>query len=239
MSDTSSVLPPVRDTNVSIVTTLRDPGTPLLSFVRYHRARGVTRIYLFFDDPNDPWLDTAQRLPGVTAIACGAALRDWQRRSLPAFERLETFLDREVMARQILNADTAIQMAYADGADWLLHLDIDELFYCDGPIQQHFATIPESVAQVIYPNLEAFPEATDIDDYFRTVTLFKKNPHFCQSEQIDHWLTLTGRKWYFVAYRNGKVAVRVMPGVSASGVHLFDVQAESARVVLGLHGSPS
>jgi Glycosyl transferase family 2 len=220
-----------RDIKVSIVTTVRDPGTPLLSFVRYHLALGVTHIYMFFDDPDDPWLELAERLPAVKAIAYDDALRDWQRRSLPSFERLETFLNCEVMARQILNADTAIQMAFADGAHWLLHLDIDELFYCQGRIQQHFANMPEEVAQVRYPNFEAFPEVTDIDDYFRTVTLFKKNPHFCESARIDRWLTLTGRQWYFVAYRNGKAAVRVMPGVSTSGVHVFDVHETSRQTV--------
>jgi hypothetical protein len=225
------------DTRVSIVTTVRDPDAPLLSFVRYHLSIGFRHIYLFFDDPHDPLLTLADGLPGVTAIRCDTALLDWQRANVPSFERLWPFYHREVMARQILNADVAIHLAIADQADWLLHIDIDELFYCDRPVAdhapaaRHFGAIPQTVGQVVYLNYEGFPETTDVADYFREVTLFKKNPHLCAPEQVAEWLARTGRDWYFVAYRNGKAAVRLQPGVSTDGVHVFDIAKTGGETI--------
>lgn len=39
---------------VCIITTVRDPGVRLESFIRYHLALGIAHIYIFFDDPEDP-----------------------------------------------------------------------------------------------------------------------------------------------------------------------------------------
>ncbi|HKE16497.1 MAG TPA: glycosyltransferase family 2 protein [Kofleriaceae bacterium] len=214
-----------------IATTVRHPGPPLFSFLRYHLAIGFAEIYVFFDDPDDPAADGASALPGVTAVRCDDAVRAWQRASAPAFARMEAFLTREVMARQVLNAELALHLAARRGMDWLLHIDIDELFHSQEPVAHHFASIPETVGQVVYLNCEAFPEAADMDDYFRDVTLFKKNPVTCRRGAIAAWLEGAGRPWYFLAYDNGKAAVRVAPGVTAHSVHVFDLTATGGQTI--------
>jgi hypothetical protein len=214
-----------------IATTVRRPGPPLFSFLRYHLAIGFAEIYVFFDDADDPDIERAGAMPGVTAFPCDDALRARQRASAPAFERMQGFLTREVMARQVLNAELALHHAAERGMEWLLHIDIDELFHSEEPVAHHFASVPASVGQVVYLNSEAFPEAADMDDYFRDVTLFKKNPVLCRRGAVAAWLQATGRPWYFLAYDNGKAAVRVAPGVSAESVHAFDVAATGRQTI--------
>jgi len=71
----------------------------------------------------------------VTVLAARAPqLAAWQAAKCPGWSpATERFLG-EVPTRQCLNAETALAFAAAHGLDWLLHLDIDELFY-PGPAQ--------------------------------------------------------------------------------------------------------
>ena len=132
------------------------------------------------------------------------------------------------MARQMLNADHAIDLALEQGADWLLHLDIDELFCCAESVASHFSGISQDVAQVSYLNHEAAPEGADMEDYFREVTLFKVNPALCPQESLAQWRQSSGRRWFFLGYDNGKAAVRLRPGVTTKGVHLFEPPPDPA-----------
>jgi len=149
------------------------------SFVAYHLAVGFSRLFLFFDDPDDPDLVRFSGHPRVTAIAHDSVLRTaWSR--MPEYTMYGAFIDREVMARQILNVCVAMELARQTKLDWLLHIDSDELFYCPTiSVADHFALIdPRKVDAVTYPNFEAIPERIDISDAFREVDLFKYPPAF-------------------------------------------------------------
>lgn len=219
---------------VFIVSTVRDPGPPLCSFVRYHLRLGFAGILLFFDDPLDPWLPPAQSMPGVMAIPCTPELRARQQELGGTFAAMSGFLTSEVMARQVLNAELAIGLAREQGADWLVHLDVDELFASDRSLVDHFSSIPADVGQVTYLNHEAFPETTDVQDYFTEVTLFKRHPALCSDRARKTWLKSAGRPWYFLNYDNGKSAVRVAPGASVRSVHLFQPAPECPRTIVSL-----
>eukprot|EP00750_Incisomonas_marina_P031798 INCI8308.3.p1 GENE.INCI8308.3~~INCI8308.3.p1 ORF type:complete len:639 (+),score=110.00 INCI8308.3:238-2154(+) len=101
-------------------------------------------------------------------------------------------LDTEIMARQCLNAEVAAARAathpsHSGGRmDWLLHIDIDELFLVQAAdpmeqqptVSQHFSSVPAEVQFVAYVNHEAVPEHDgDIRNYFTEVCLFKQNPN--------------------------------------------------------------
>eukprot|EP01126_Amoeba_proteus_P008286 TRINITY_DN1305_c0_g1_i11.p1 TRINITY_DN1305_c0_g1~~TRINITY_DN1305_c0_g1_i11.p1 ORF type:complete len:159 (+),score=27.32 TRINITY_DN1305_c0_g1_i11:474-950(+) len=45
---------------------------------------------------------------------------------------MEPYLHQEVQARQQLHAEIALRKCLTIGIDWLLHIDVDELFYCEG-----------------------------------------------------------------------------------------------------------
>jgi len=99
-----------------IATTLKNAEHVLDSFIAYHLAIGFEHIFLFFDDPADPGLRRAAAYPRVTAIAHDAALRErW--RALPQYGEQAPFVDREVMARQVLNVELAMRLAREGGFD--------------------------------------------------------------------------------------------------------------------------
>jgi len=129
----------------AIVTTLRGAGAVLDSFIDYHLAIGFAHLFLFFDDPGDPDLSRAAANPAVTAIAHDESLRRaWTR--LPQYEEQAAFLEREVMARQILNVQLAMEMARRQGLGWLLNIDADELFYSPGQSAgEYFAALADAL----------------------------------------------------------------------------------------------
>ena len=126
-----------------LVTTLRGAGSVLDSFLRYHLALGFARLYLFFDDPADPAIEIARRRDDgrVTILMAGSELEaEW--RQCVQYAHYAPHVGREVMARQCLNVEVAVQYALADQLDWLLHIDADEIFHCPGQdAGSHFARL--------------------------------------------------------------------------------------------------
>ena len=157
---------------IGIASTMRGAEKVIDSFIIYHRAVGFDHLFLFFDDPADPALDRARRHDAVTIIPTDDRLRQrWQASTLFAAR----FTD-EIMGRQTLNLEIAIDMAAEQGLDWLLHIDQDELFFsARQSVQDHFADLTvRNIDCAMYPNHEAVPERIDVVDFFKEVTLFKK-----------------------------------------------------------------
>lgn len=211
----------------AIVTTLRDAEPVLGSFLAYHRAVGFAHFFLFFDDPADPAFDRAAAQPDVTAIARGPALAAaWA--GLSRYGENGPHVEREVMARQVLNAEYAMRLARERGLGWLLHIDADELFYAPaGDAAAHFAWLETTpIETVAYMNYEAVPEAEETGDFFRHVTLFKK-PKLLRAPPSPPVKTLIGNTAqlapnFFHFYDNGKSAVRLgAAGMIPKGVHSF------------------
>ncbi len=212
----------------AIVTTLRNASSVLDSFINYHLSIGFSHIYLFFDDPNDPDLPRMAAHPAVTAMAHDASLRNrW--RELPQYREQSAFLDREVMARQILNTALAMEMARMAGFTWLLHIDADELFY--SPFESadaHFRSLETQPCETVqYMNYEAVPERDEIGDFFREVDLFKVPPHL-NKRRVTPDLVQAVRRMpqlhpnFFNFYASGKSAVRLSAaGMRPTGVHHF------------------
>jgi hypothetical protein len=221
--------------NIAIVTTLRDAGLVLDSFIQYHLAIGFDHLFLFFDEPNDPSLDKARQYEGVTAIENDQSLRrQWEASRLFALDSgLRRFVDKEVMGRQELNAGLAVQMAVEKQIDWLLHIDVDELFYSPAQTpKEHFDSLSRrAVQQVTYVNYEAIPQRTDVRDYFKEIVLFKIAPQALtggtfsaeQAEILRSIPKLPDN--FFLFYGNGKSAARVSEYLLPAGVHKFRVEA--------------
>jgi hypothetical protein len=213
--------------HAAIVTTLRDSAAVIESFVAYHRAIGFDHLFLFFDDPADPMLAWAQAQDGVTAIPQGDALRQaWS--GLKRYDGNAAHVEREVMARQVLNVEHAMNLARAQGLKWLLHIDADELFHVPGgDAAAHFAWLETTAIETVsYANFEAVPEAEETGDFFRAVTLFKK-PKLLRAPPLPEAKALIERTGqlapnFFHFYDNGKSAVRLnAAGMLPKGVHSF------------------
>lgn len=115
-----------------------------------------------------------------------------------------------VMNRQLVNTQKAITYALDNEIAWLIHLDSDELFYDEG--DRTWQSWDE-VGHITFTNHEAVPVAHELADRFVECTLFRINGR-------------TG----FMAYGNGKSAVRVTPGVTA-GIHEFQGYTGEHRAV--------
>lgn len=67
----------------------------------------------------------------------------------------------------------AIKLAVKDGANWILHIDTDELMYPGGApefsLQRALASIPAEVDTLVFPNYESLPERDDVHDPFTEV----------------------------------------------------------------------
>ncbi|WP_157978966.1 MULTISPECIES: hypothetical protein [Nocardia] len=117
-----------------------------------------------------------------------------------------------VVRRIIANTQAAVSHAVEHGFDWVAAVDSDELLYDEsgGAWRDR-----ERVGQVTFANHEAVPVDHRPENCFAECTLFRVN----------------GRT-DFMAYGNGKSAVRVSPGVRA-GIHEFHDYAGEHHVAIG------
>ena len=153
---------------MALVCTMRDNATSLDSFVCYYLELGFTTLFLYADDPKDEAVAVARRYPAerVQVRVHDASLHEeW--RGLPSWGRLHLYAATEVQARQMLNAEHAMERALSLGMDFLLHIDSDELLHLPSAagsgggkaLQQHASLLERRGAlQFTYRNLEAVPE---------------------------------------------------------------------------------
>jgi hypothetical protein len=114
-----------------------------------------------------------------------------------------------VQARQSLNTELAMHLAEQQGLTWLLHIDIDELFYTPEPsVARHFDWLDsQGILQLTYMNHEGVPEVQQCadSDYFEHVTLFRKH-HLSLPLQagvgnaMEWWKSRTNHGQYLIAY---------------------------------------
>ncbi|MFJ1461056.1 hypothetical protein [Nocardia sp. N2S4-5] len=108
------------------------------------------------------------------------------------------------------NTQFVVNFAAKHGIDWVMALDQDEILFDRG--DSSWRTM-DDVGQVTFMNHEAVPVAHEIDNFYTECTLFRVN----------------GRN-EFMAYGNGKSAVRAAPGVRA-GAHEFSGHRGERRIM--------
>jgi len=160
-----------------------------------------------------------------------------EQRSCVSWPRFGPHVENEVQARQVLNAEHASRAAASIGLTWLVHVDVDELFYVSSPdaFAAHFAAMDKrGVDHVTYANHEGVPEADDdaLPDYFCETTLFRVH-HLTIAMTPDAqkcmqwWQARTRHGQYLLCYDNGKAAVRLNGGaVSPTSVHGWSCAAK-------------
>src|SRR5262249_41683182 len=147
---------------ICLVCTLRAPLSEVMMFVNYHLNIGIDKLVLFFDDPNDPAIDSLIDYSQVTCIPCDEG--HW----LKVSNRRPSTIEE----RQIANATLALEMAKESGCDWITHIDSDELIYPDGEIARILAEARGNIVR--FDLREAVPERDYYESRFSEVTLFKR-----------------------------------------------------------------
>eukprot|EP00435_Cladocopium_sp_Y103_P060196 s684_g22.t1 len=118
---------------VVVFSQIRDCANVIESFVRHYAALGFYRLLLYLDDCEDCAAEVLQKSGWVEAgfvevVPVDEALRaQWP--SMPSWRRVGQYAHMEVQSRQILNNEHALLRARELGADWLLHIDSDELLW--------------------------------------------------------------------------------------------------------------
>jgi hypothetical protein len=241
--------------HAGLVSTVYRGGSQLDAWCEHHFALGMEHIILIFDHLADPAeAADADRLasiypPSRLTVWSGERLveEDWP--GVPAGPEVTELKQlaclgsssAAVAARQTMNASAALQSAKAGALgerplDWLLHLDLDELFYLEGAgrgggtLGDHFAAASTAGFSLIrYLNHELLaPHQHGLPPRF------KVNPRLAAARLgpagwtmlVQHLsMAQSDTRPYFNGYLNGKSAVRVRAGVAAAGVHGWTVAA--------------
>lgn len=168
---------------LAVVSTMKDVGGRLKSWLAWHTAVGFDAFYLFFDDPDEA-SSSAVVDATVTATTAGAMVRvipkngdlrkAWSAQA--SWAAMRGFVDSDVQCRQLLNVQSAMERARDDGITWLLHIDSDEIWIprppaagrgagaretassCEGATRAHFARLDAAGCECFsYFNYEGVP----------------------------------------------------------------------------------
>ena len=123
----------------SICTTLRAPEDAVRGFIAHHLALGPERIWLHFDDPDDPAAAVAGTYPRVKVQRCGPGYwRNLLGRRPAQHQRRQMFNVGRVWAK--------------GGVEFVLHIDVDELLIADRPVADCLADLdPERAVLRVEP----------------------------------------------------------------------------------------
>lgn len=148
----------------AVTYTVKDEAKLLPNALKWHRALGVQRFYIFLDGTSD-----AMRawLPTQPDVVVRDSVRPEDVTDAPRFlETMAAGWDGFVDARKNVNCWLAARKAAADGIDWLAMIDPDELLL-PGPakganpeaMEHLLAEQSGDVAQVLLPNCDVLPES--------------------------------------------------------------------------------
>ena len=230
---------------LGIITTIADAADSIDAFIYYHRQIGFERFYIFIDD-NDQ--DTFNRIKGYPFVQ--VFLRDeklhslWDRYTDNLEQRKLPLIDKEVMVRQELNFYCGFTLAKQESIDWVLHLDIDELFYPnDNNVLDYFAKLQLSdIRAVTYLNYESISTQIDSKNIYESSSYFKVNYlkykyWFYNKQQKDF---LQSNSWikekFFLYYQNGKSSVNTY-GKKITFYDVHSIAGDGARK-MGGHDDP-
>lgn len=230
---------------LAIVATIADAEDSIDQFILYHIAIGFSKFYLFIDDNNEKVMRIARSYSQVEVFSRDQALYE-QWKSTPAFsdEKKKNLIDTEVMVRQEMNFYVASLQAKREGIDWLLHIDIDELFYPNEvDINNYFNALQKKgIASVTFLNYESISTSETSDTIYSSAIFFKINffrrGHWLFSKEQRQYILDTNwlREKYFNYYQNGKSIIN-LTGKKIVFYDVHSIMADGNRL-LGGHRDP-
>lgn len=197
---------------ITTVSTVRADPTNLKMFVNYHLNCGIDRMILFFDDPFDECIQMFRRDGRIRCVPCDA--EHWSASQMSDRASIE--------AKQVYNAGLGLNWARQEGADWIVHIDSDELIFApEGDFRRVLEDTPEDVDAVVLPTLEALPERTYRRHFFEDVHWFRAHNSIIPGARRVACLFLPRRiKFgFFRGHSSGKSAIRVQSPFTGIGIH--------------------
>lgn len=140
-------------TEWGLCTTLKAPVDQVQAFVAHHLGMGASRLWLFFDDPDDPGFDAVSGLSRVTATRCDMAY--WL---ALAGKRPDKHQNRQNRNMQAVYAQTTLP--------WLGHIDVDEFLAPQRDIGLILDALPPDAKALRLAPWEALFDPALSDDIF-------------------------------------------------------------------------
>jgi hypothetical protein len=135
-----------------LVATVRAPEDQVLAFVAHHLSLGAARIWLYFDDPEDPAYPAVAAIHRVTATRCSEA--HWQ--------ALGGRHDKH-QSRQRQNAKHAMKQCRLP---WIGHIDVDEFLHPARPVSDILDGLSAETLALRLEPFEAMHDPALADDIF-------------------------------------------------------------------------
>lgn len=143
-----------------VAATVQAPVAQVLAFAAHHLDLGAQRVWLHFDNPEDPAADLLSGQDRITVIRCDAAY--WRE---VAGERPDTH-----QVRQVKNITRITRKA---GLDWIGHFDVDEFLLAASPVADMLADLPPDRLILRAEPWEALHDPALPDDIF-TARAFRR-----------------------------------------------------------------
>lgn len=143
-----------------VAATVQAPAEQVLAFAAHHLDLGAQRLWLHFDDPDDPAADLFATEKRVTCLRCDAAY--WQ--------QLGTARPDTHQQRQVRNITRVTRRA---GLDWIGHFDVDEFLTTRRPVAEILSELPADRLILRAEPWEALHDPALPDDIF-TATAFRR-----------------------------------------------------------------
>jgi len=209
---------------LAAVSTVKAPSDQLLAFVNYHLNIGIDRLYLYFDDPEDPAIDLLQPYTDVTITVCDSEY--WMHGGSPK--------DASIELRQIRNANHVLTLARTHGIDWITHIDSDELIYPASDIKEYLAELAQGVNLVRMRIGEAVGVSTSKHTIFDDIKYFKNRAGKKKIDEASDRGCLRPFFYgeYFRAHVQSKCIVRTSSPVKSMKIHTPEATPNSQFEVL-------
>lgn len=209
---------------LALIVTVKNERDLLRGNLLYHAYLGVEHFFVFSDDTTDDTLETIGDLPFVEIAP---SVKPERYRHRPELAAYVAQAEQHHTARQNLNTFAAMEMARAQGFDWLIALDADELICLDldnsssGLLNDFFAGIPEEIESVRFPTLEVVARQLDYEHVFTEEILFKQQGVKFEHPIFNPYLQEIHIVKGFFGQTMGKSALRLTVEAKPKTTHHF------------------
>jgi hypothetical protein len=167
----------VSSARFAISYTVKNESRLLPSAIEYHIAAGCSRIYIYWDGTTD---GSDLLVSGYPNVVARNSIKPDEIDDPPAWiARVLSCWELIMDVRKNINTFYAAKEAAKDGIDWLISLDPDELVFMPGndPINENYVTkhlsrVPDSIDQVLLPNLECVSTTAESRNPFSDCVYF-------------------------------------------------------------------
>ncbi len=205
---------------IALVLTVKNEERILRNNLLYHKAIGVDRAFVYFDNTTDEGKNTIQDLEFVTMAD---SVETDKYAHLHYLDKFTSQAKDHHTARQCLNTYDAQQKCKMEDIDWLISMDADELICTDlnrpSDLRQFFKA---KKADIVYLKpLETIQRRINYENVFREEVLFKITRGKFQ-KRIYNPFTDSYRKYsWWYGHTMGKAAFRVNEHIIPKNVHRF------------------